>query len=120
MMRAPTTEPKMLPSPPLRLPPPITTAAITSSSVPIATVGSPCRRRDSYITPASPNRDRKSTRLNSSHDQISYAVFCLKTKEHTSELQSRSDLVCSLLLDTATQRARADAMPPAMKAHHAQ
>src|SRR6478672_10043958 len=23
-------------------------------------------------------RDRKSTRLNSSHDQISYAVFCLK------------------------------------------
>src|SRR5256712_6015611 len=26
--------------------------------------------------------DRKSTRLNSSHDQISYAVFCLKTKEH--------------------------------------
>src|SRR3989440_2708961 len=25
--------------------------------------------------------DRKSTRLNSSHDQISYAVFCLKKKE---------------------------------------
>src|SRR2546428_10284645 len=25
--------------------------------------------------------DRKSTRLNSSHDQISYAVFCLKTKK---------------------------------------
>src|SRR2546430_11306403 len=24
-------------------------------------------------------RDRKSTRLNSSHSQISYAVFCLKT-----------------------------------------
>ena len=24
--------------------------------------------------------DRKSTRLNSSHDQISYAVFCLKKK----------------------------------------
>src|SRR2546428_9422597 len=24
------------------------------------------------------HRDRKSTRLNSSHDQISYAVFCLK------------------------------------------
>src|SRR3989440_8991416 len=30
---------------------------------------------------SSPNpRDRKSTRLNSSHDQISYAVFCLKKK----------------------------------------
>src|SRR2546428_7757560 len=33
-------------------------------------------------TPPSPCRcrDRKSTRLNSSHDQISYAVFCLKKK----------------------------------------
>src|SRR5206468_4986596 len=28
----------------------------------------------------SAGRDRKSTRLNSSHDQISYAVFCLKKK----------------------------------------
>src|SRR2546427_7475953 len=28
-----------------------------------------------------PNGDRKSTRLNSSHSQISYAVFCLKKKK---------------------------------------
>src|SRR2546422_6409832 len=28
--------------------------------------------------------DRKSTRLNSSHGYISYAVFCLKKKKHTS------------------------------------
>src|SRR2546430_11577593 len=28
-------------------------------------------------------RDRKSTRLNSSHSQISYAVFCLKKKKNT-------------------------------------
>src|SRR5206468_7593832 len=28
--------------------------------------------------------DRKSTRLNSSHDQISYAVFCLKKKKNRS------------------------------------
>src|SRR5207245_5953231 len=27
-------------------------------------------------------RDRKSTRLNSSHGSISYAVFCLKKKQH--------------------------------------
>src|SRR2546421_1646582 len=27
--------------------------------------------------------DRKSTRLNSSHDQISYAVFCLKKKKRS-------------------------------------
>src|SRR2546427_9568490 len=29
-----------------------------------------------------PMVDRKSTRLNSSHSQISYAVFCLKKKKH--------------------------------------
>src|SRR5205085_4426698 len=29
------------------------------------------------------SRDRKSTRLNSSHSQISYAVFCLKKKKKT-------------------------------------
>src|SRR3712207_286146 len=29
------------------------------------------------------NRDRKSTRLNSSHANISYAVFCLKKKKQT-------------------------------------
>src|SRR2546427_6976196 len=31
----------------------------------------------------SPGGDRKSTRLNSSHSQISYAVFCLKKKKKT-------------------------------------
>src|SRR5206468_10145895 len=31
-------------------------------------------------------QDRKSTRLNSSHDQISYAVFCLKKKKMTDYL----------------------------------
>src|SRR5258708_30086517 len=30
-------------------------------------------------------RDRKSTRLNSSHQIISYAVFCLKKKKHCSQ-----------------------------------
>src|SRR5260221_3508260 len=44
-------------------------------------------------------RDRKSTRLNSSHTVISYAVFCLRKEEHTSELQSHSEIVCQLLLD---------------------
>src|SRR2546430_7103230 len=32
------------------------------------------------------SRDRKSTRLNSSHSQISYAVFCLKKKKQHTEL----------------------------------
>src|SRR2546430_11933773 len=31
------------------------------------------------------NEDRKSTRLNSSHSQISYAVFCLKKKKKEEE-----------------------------------
>src|SRR3712207_9510786 len=40
-----------------------------------------CRRR----RPAAPlPQDRKSTRLNSSHANISYAVFCLKKKKKTS------------------------------------
>src|SRR3712207_8971624 len=37
------------------------------------------RRADRYhILPPGGHRDRKSTRLNSSHANISYAVFCLK------------------------------------------
>src|SRR2546421_2840982 len=38
-----------------------------------------------------PRQDRKSTRLNSSHDQISYAVFCLKKKD--AGLDSRGRVV---------------------------
>src|SRR5688572_26810103 len=34
------------------------------------------------------DRDRKSTRLNSSHSQISYAVFCLKKKRKIDEVKS--------------------------------
>src|SRR5258705_2387162 len=41
--------------------------------------------------------DRKSTRLNSSHLGISYAVFCLKKKKE-SELHSLRHIVCRLLL----------------------
>src|SRR3712207_8899197 len=37
--------------------------------------------------------DRKSTRLNSSHANISYAVFCLKKKKKNT-LQHRSQIVC--------------------------
>src|SRR2546428_9291762 len=39
------------------------------------TTGLPTSSRKSF------KGDRKSTRLNSSHDQISYAVFCLKKKK---------------------------------------
>src|SRR2546430_3940243 len=45
--------------------------------------------------------DRKSTRLNSSHSQISYAVFCLKKKKEKSEADRRS--VCPRRPDGATR-----------------
>src|SRR2546430_17127227 len=35
-------------------------------------------------------QDRKSTRLNSSHSQISYAVFCLKKKKARSSTQAQT------------------------------
>src|SRR2546427_6395708 len=38
-----------------------------------------------------PVRDRKSTRLNSSHSQISYAVFCLKKKKNNQHLKTLND-----------------------------
>src|SRR2546430_9734032 len=49
-------------------------------------VAAKCIRISSFLS-AQPDdsrtrRDRKSTRLNSSHSQISYAVFCLKKKKH--------------------------------------
>src|SRR2546430_6701589 len=44
-------------------------------------------------------RDRKSTRLNSSHSQISYAVFCLKKKKN-----DMSDLIINGLPDDYDDR----------------
>src|SRR2546430_12585307 len=46
-------------------------------------------------------RDRKSTRLNSSHSQISYAVFCLKKKNNDTLYVSA---VCTTDLHTLTER----------------
>src|SRR2546430_7569620 len=43
--------------------------------------GKPFVRRDRFAVAVEISLDRKSTRLNSSHSQISYAVFCLKKKK---------------------------------------
>src|SRR3712207_7938196 len=53
----------------------------------------PCRRFCSYYLAGLVPGDRKSTRLNSSHANISYAVFCLKKKKNvpTRHLRSSSD-----------------------------
>src|SRR3712207_8460466 len=40
--------------------------------------------------------DRKSTRLNSSHANISYAVFCLKKKKKLIYIDSTSQIITSL------------------------
>src|SRR3712207_9486798 len=53
----------------------------------------PAGRRERGVAPRPVHRhaddggaeDRKSTRLNSSHANISYAVFCLKKKQNTTE-----------------------------------
>src|SRR2546430_4251813 len=60
---------------------------------------------------ATPTTDRKSTRLNSSHSQISYAVFCLKKKKkytkHTAPCEYKDHYTCHLSThrDKSTQRA---------------
>src|SRR2546430_10826620 len=46
----------------------------------LAVMVRPPRDMDIIALPFAP-QDRKSTRLNSSHSQISYAVFCLKKKK---------------------------------------
>src|SRR5947209_14121218 len=44
-----------------------------------------------FTADRNPRRDRKSTRLNSSHANISYAVFCLKKKNHQLTYLSKTD-----------------------------
>src|SRR5690349_24024815 len=46
-----------------------------------------------------PERDRKSTRLNSSHVEISYAVFCLKKKKKNNSIEHTLTIDTILLTD---------------------
>src|SRR2546422_3032293 len=59
----------------------------------------PFARRPPALAPDLPPPrpgDRKSTRLNSSHGYISYAVFCLKKKKQKKEVQhTPSKLLCT-------------------------
>src|SRR5437588_2413123 len=48
------------------------------------------RQLEPGLVDALENGDRKSTRLNSSHTVISYAVFCLKKKTKKAETENRS------------------------------
>src|SRR3989440_3965642 len=55
------------------------------SSVRVWAVNKIADTSSNYVMVAYAEEDRKSTRLNSSHDQISYAVFCLKKKKNNHE-----------------------------------
>src|SRR5437867_7882308 len=78
----------------------------TSTLFPYTTLFRSCRRGNSTFAARrphqtfAPRRDRKSTRLNSSHRTISYAVFCLKKKNPMlgtlDELRSFEDMMMEI------------------------
>src|SRR5436305_13202224 len=68
-------------------PPPASTLFPYNDALPIygvepmtSAVHMPAPMREDVVTEGGDPEDRKSTRLNSSHVRISYAVFCLKKK----------------------------------------
>src|SRR3989449_11149871 len=80
--RARTPEPESVSSPtPLRRG---TSVTLPAASVAVA-VSAIAR---AVVVAANLSRDRKSTRLNSSHGYISYAVFCLKKKKNNKHLRT--------------------------------
>src|SRR3712207_8643167 len=48
-----------------------------------------------HVREGEEGRDRKSTRLNSSHANISYAVFCLKKKNKYNKFSYKSHRLCT-------------------------
>src|SRR5256886_6111522 len=65
---------------------------VTRSCTPCANAARSTARAAPPGTRAASAADRKSTRLNSSHSQISYAVFCLKKKNSNQRLHNHSPL----------------------------
>src|SRR5204862_672100 len=65
--------------------PPATRRTVTTATAPSSYLERLCGcsgTDDGAVAGAPTSRDRKSTRLNSSHVEISYAVFCLKKKKN--------------------------------------
>src|SRR3712207_7682282 len=56
---------------------------LASGAVQVCSFGEDGKRHVAELVLPGDLLDRKSTRLNSSHANISYAVFCLKKKKHT-------------------------------------
>src|SRR5438445_2037571 len=65
----------------------ISTTVVASGGTISLTVSGTPSGASAAVTPTSvtAGKDRKSTRLNSSHANISYAVFCLKKKNTTTD-----------------------------------
>src|SRR2546430_5501891 len=92
------------------------------SSWPATASCSPARCAKSWNSPNSPTSrsrlrcwvDRKSTRLNSSHSQISYAVFCLKKKKHSGQSEPVEQLPREepLMQEVVDRQDRPDASEP--------
>src|SRR2546427_2180141 len=73
----------------------LTVTGVQTCALPISwELGVAIAAPDSPPRPHAPPRgtwiDRKSTRLNSSHSQISYAVFCLKKKKKKTDKASKA------------------------------
>src|SRR2546421_9490259 len=62
----------------------------------VAQVAARKRRAGLAVAGRVQRSDRKSTRLNSSHDQISYAVFCLKKKKINTSIVKRASVIIEL------------------------
>src|SRR5260221_4023278 len=62
--------------------------------------------KDGFVFDRTTDQDRKSTRLNSSHTVISYAVFCLKKKKNAINVQPLKKNVTRFLIGrkSSTQR----------------
>src|SRR5690606_34718363 len=81
------TSPEGIPQPSSRSPLQLSSTPLKQSSGPLGTQGALTTSSSGGVSPTAgagapperhPARDRKSTRLNSSHVKISYAVFCVK------------------------------------------
>src|ERR1039458_614598 len=68
----------------------------------IGAISSLCSRSGGTTIWNTLNRDRKSTRLNSSHLGISYAVFCLKKQEMKMRADDMPHQLASLLVAAAS------------------
>src|SRR5690606_39930371 len=82
----------------------------SGSSRPVATGVSSCHASawSERASISSSSIDRKSTRLNSSHVKISYAVFCLKKKKKSSGSRDGTGQISESHQDLPPQKRRLD------------